>query len=195
MSTRKQDSQQPTPAPAQQATLVDTVKAYLDDKGWSYELSERDEGERVLLTTRIHVEPVVSRTVFDIGVSRNRLGIFAYVPFTVPVDHRMAVMEYLTRANYRLFLAKFEFDLSDGEWRALCPVIPDDSALTVAMVRRMRHDVHSAIEHYAPGVLAIMYGQQTAQQAWQAMLDREAAEASVEESDTAEAPDAETTAE
>jgi hypothetical protein len=44
-------------------------------------------------------------------------------------------------------------------------------------------------------MLAIMYGRQTAQQAWQAMLDREAAEESVEESDTAEAPDAETTTE
>ena len=176
MSKRKRDSQQVPPPPSQNPSMVDVVKNYLDDREWSYEQNEREKGDRILLTTRIHVDPVVSRTVFDIGVSRNRLGIFAYGPFTVPEEKRMAVMEYLTRANYRLFLAKFEFDLNDGEWRAVCTVIPDDSALTVAMVRRMRRDVHSVIEHYVPGVLAIIYGQQTAWQAWQAMLDREAAE-------------------
>jgi hypothetical protein len=100
-----------------------------------------------------------------------------YVPFSVPEDKRLAVMEYLTRANYRLFLSKFEFDLTDGELRTVCTAIPEESDLSVAMVSRMRRDVHWVLEHYLPGILAILYGSQTSQQAWQALLDREAAEA------------------
>ena len=76
--------------------MVATVKAFLDDMGWTYEPSEREAGDRVLLTTRIHVDPVLSRTVFDSVVSRQRYGLFAYVPFNVPKEQRMAVTEYLT---------------------------------------------------------------------------------------------------
>jgi hypothetical protein len=193
MSTRKKKGQEVTPVAATDSTMVTAVRAYLDDMGWSYEESEREQGDRVLITTRVHVGPVSSRTVFDIGVGRQRFGLFAYVPFNVPEANRMAVMEYLTRANYRLFLVKFEFDLNDGELRGVCTVIPEDSALSVAMVRRMRRDVHSVLEHYLPGVLAIVYGQQTAQQAWQALLDQEAAEA--EEESAEEEVDSETPAE
>jgi hypothetical protein len=175
MSTRKKDRQPETSIAAQDSVMVAAVKTYLDDMGWTYEQAERDNGERVLITTRVHVDPVVSRTVFDVAPSRQRFGLFSYVPFSVAEDKRLAVMEYLTRANYRLFLSKFEFDLSDGELRTVCMAIPEDSVLSLAMVSRMRRDVHSVLEHYLPGVLAILYGSQTAQQAWQALLDREAA--------------------
>lgn len=176
MSTRKRNRQPDTLNEARDSTMVAAVRTYLDDMGWTYEQAEWDEGERVLITTRIHVDPVVSRTVFDIAPGRQRFGLFAYAPFNVPKEKRMAVMEYLTRANYRLFLSKFEFDLSDGGLRTVCSVIPEDSDLSVAMVSRMCRDEHLVLKLYLPGVLAIVHGSQSAQQAWQALLDREAAE-------------------
>jgi hypothetical protein len=184
MSTRKMDHQPETPIASQDSTMVAAVKTYLDDMGWTYEQAERDDGERVLITTRVHVDPVVSRTVFDVAPGRQRFGLFAYVPFSVPEDKRLTVMEYLTRANYRLFLAKFEFDLDDGELRVASTAIPEDSVLSVEMIRRMRQDVHSVMEHYLPGVLAILYGNHTANEAWQALKASEAAEVALSEAES-----------
>ena len=162
-------------APEPNGPMFTVVKACLEDLKWSYEVSERDD-DRVVITTRVRLEDLTCRTQFVLSESRQRLGIFVYLPFAVPEERRMAVMEYLTRVNYRIFLAKFEFDLSDGELRAVCAVITEDATLSLEMVQRMRRDAHGVMETYVPGILSIVYGHRTAQDAWQALLDREAEE-------------------
>ena len=178
MSTRKEcekEQDQDVMAPEAAGPMLMVVRACLEDLGWSYEVSEK-EPERTVITTRVRLEDVTSRTQFILSETRQRLGIFVYLPFDVPEDRRMAVMEYLTRVNYRIFLAKFEFDLSDGELRAVCAVITEDATLSLEMVQRMRRDAHSVMETYAPGILSIVYGHQAAKDAWQSLLDREAEE-------------------
>ena len=178
MSARKKNPKeqgQDAMAPEADGPMFTVVKACLEDLKWSYEVSEKDD-DRVVITTRVRLEDLTCRTQFVLSESRQRLGIFVYLPFAVPEDRRMAVMEYLTRVNYRIFLAKFEFDLSDGELRAVCAVITEDATLSLEMVQRMRRDAHGVMETYAPGILSIVYGHRTAQDAWQSLLDREAEE-------------------
>ena len=178
MSARKKNPKeqgQDAMAPEADGPMFTVVKACLEDLKWSYEVSERDD-DRVVITTRVRLEDLTCRTQFVLSESRQRLGIFVYLPFAVPEERRMAVMEYLTRVNYRIFLAKFEFDLSDGELRAVCAVITEDATLSLEMVQRMRRDAHGVMETYVPGILSIVYGHRTAQDAWQALLDREAEE-------------------
>jgi hypothetical protein len=167
-----------------ESPMLTAVKDYLDDLGWTYDIAERDEGERLRITTKVHLDPVLCKTCFEIHETRQRFGIFAYAPFMVSEEKRAAVMEYLTRANYRLFLAKFEFDLDDGELRVVSTAIPEDSVLSVEMIRRMRQDVHSVMEHYLPGVLAILYGNRTPNEAWQALKASEAAEVALTEAES-----------
>ena len=162
--------------------MVAVVKACLEELGWSYEISEKGS-DRTLITTRVQVDHATCRTHFDIAEPRQRFGIFVFAPFAVPEGKRSAVMAYLTRANYRLYLAKFELDMTDGELRTACTVMPEESRLSLEMVRRMRRGAHGAMEIYLPGILSILYGNCTADQAWQALLDREAEEASPEAND------------
>lgn len=163
--------------------MVAVVKACLEELGWSYEISEKVE-DRILITARVQVDHATCRTHFDISDPRQRFGIFVFAPFAVPEGKRPAVMAYLTRANYRLYLAKFELDMSDGELRTACTVMPEESHLSLGMVRRMRRGAHGAMEIYLPGILSILYGDCTADQAWQALMDREAEEASSEADDS-----------
>ena len=186
MSTRKEyekEQDQDVMAPEAAGPMLMVVRACLEDLGWSYEVSEK-EPERTVITTRVRLEDVTSRTQFILSETRQRLGIFVYLPFDVPEDRRMAVMEYLTRVNYRIFLAKFEFDLSDGELRAVCAVITEDATLSLKMVQRMRRDAHSVMETYAPGILSIVYGHLAAKDAWQSLLDRESEEQAPATEDT-----------
>ena len=186
MSARKKHSKeqdQDAMAPEADGPMFMVVKACLEDLRWSYEVSEKDD-DRVLITTRVRLEDLTCRTQFVLSESRQRLGIFVYLPFAVPEERRMAVMEYLTRVNYRIFLAKFEFDLSDGELRAVCAVITEDATLSLKMVQRMRRDAHSVMETYAPGILSIVYGHLAAKDAWQSLLDRESEEQAPATEDT-----------
>lgn len=164
-------------------SMVAVVKDCLAELGWSYDIAEKDDPDRILITTRVRLDDVLCRTQFNLSETRQRFGIFVYAPFAVPEHKRQAVMTYLTRANYRIFLAKFEFDLSDGELRSVATVMPEDSQLSLEMVRRMRRDAHGAMEIYLPGILSILYGDLTADQAWQALMYREAQEASSEADD------------
>ena len=164
-------------------SMVAVVKDCLEELGWSYEISEKGS-DRTLITTRVQVDHATCRTHFDISEPRQRFGIFVFAPFAVPEGKRSAVMAYLTRANYRLYLAKFEMDMTDGELRTACTVMPEESHLSLEMVRRMRRGAHGAMEIYLPGILSILYGDCTADEAWQALLDREAEEASFGANDT-----------
>jgi hypothetical protein len=48
---------------------------------------------------------------------RGQFVFYSFAPFLVPEAQRLAVVEYITRANYGLFVGNFEMDLSDGEVR------------------------------------------------------------------------------
>lgn len=48
---------------------------------------------------------------------RGQFVFYSFAPFLVPEDLRDAAIEYITRANYGLFVGNFEMDLSDGEIR------------------------------------------------------------------------------
>lgn len=48
---------------------------------------------------------------------RDQFAFYSVAPFTVPEAQRTAAIEFVTRANYGMFVGNFEMDLSDGEVR------------------------------------------------------------------------------
>lgn len=146
-------------------TLLQVVLQELSDLGWRHDVQE--ETERTLVTTRVSLEHATVQIVFDINKARERFGLFVYAPLHIPEASRHEVMIYLTRANYRIYLSKFEFDLRDGELRVVSTVIPAESRLSVQMVRRMRADALRVMDDYLPGMLAIVYGHRSADEAWE----------------------------
>lgn len=181
--TRKANEQ---PDPSGSANpMLQVVLQDLSDLGWTHDV--REEDERTVVTTRVSQNHGAVRAVFDINVSRDRFGIFVYAPLHIPEANRSDVMVYLTRANYRVYLSKFEFDLRDGELRVVSSVIPAGSTLSVQMVARMRRDALRVMDVYMPGVLAIVYGHRTADEAWEALNAEQ-----TDESDVTTAAEAET---
>ncbi|MEY2699409.1 MAG: hypothetical protein RIQ52_164 [Pseudomonadota bacterium] len=130
--------------------LLAKVLGYLDELDWRYSVKTLEEERHWRVTMRVVARVVLCRTIFDIDDVRQRFGVVAYAPFLVPEDRREAVMLYLTRANYRLYLAKFEFDFSDGEISTVCNVIHEDAEVSVQMIDRMRSSVHAAMRDFMP---------------------------------------------
>lgn len=65
---------------------------------------------------------------------------YALAPFKVPEDARMAVAEFITRANYGMRIGNFELDLRDGEVRYKSSLDFEGATLTPALIQ---HTIYS----------------------------------------------------
>jgi hypothetical protein len=76
----------------------------------------------------------------------------------VPEPKRQAVAEFLTRANYGLWIGNFEMDFSDGEVRFKTSVDVGGGELTTAMVKTLVHTNVLMMDRYLPGIMSVIYG-------------------------------------
>lgn len=96
----------------------------------------------------------------------HRQAIFlTIVPVKVQSEQRLAVAEFLCRANYGLILGNFEMDCETGEVRYKTSVDVEGGELTSGMVKTMMHVNLSTADKYARGLISVLYRGLTAEQA------------------------------
>jgi hypothetical protein len=83
---------------------------------------------------------------------------YSLCPVKAPEDKRMAVAEFLTRANYGMFIGNFELDYSDGEIRYRTSIDVEGSQLTPALVRPLVYANVLMMDRYLPGIMSVIYG-------------------------------------
>ncbi len=90
-----------------------TLGLFLEEDGWypqrigdrpSYRMVFQGQNGDLLCTALIRLEA-------------QHLVIYAYAPIKVLPETRLMAAEYLTRANYGMFIGNFELDFNDGEVR------------------------------------------------------------------------------
>ena len=97
--------------------------------------------------TRGIVVPNLHQFLFYVGCSTR-----------APEDRRVAVMEYITRANYGLRIGAFEFDYSDGEVRFRSAVDFEGGDLTDNLIRNTIAPAIHTVERYMGGLMQVMFG-------------------------------------
>ncbi|MBQ4050860.1 MAG: YbjN domain-containing protein [Oscillospiraceae bacterium] len=90
-----------------------SVKEYLDSQNWKYKHEE--EKHRFIFGMKLDCENVDGCMLVVTARDEEDLSCKALYEFKVPENSRPAVTEYITRANYGLFLGNFQMDLNDGE--------------------------------------------------------------------------------
>ena len=90
---------------------------------------------------------------------------YSISPVKVPENKRPAVCEYLTRANYGLIIGNFELDLRDGEIRYKTSIDVEGEDLTQALVKNLVYANLSTMDRYLPGIMGIIYGNLSPEQA------------------------------
>lgn len=151
-------------------SLSEPAREFLNEMDWSF--VETIEGEKVQFRFLSNLDNVMTRTYIDCYEGSHRLGVFAYVPIKVPEAFRSAVLEYLTRVNLQLFSPKFEFDLRDGELRVLVASTLKNARCTKALISSMVRLAHISLDKHLPGVLTIIFGGLSAQEAWDGNAER-----------------------
>ncbi len=109
----------------------------------------------ILYRCKLSINPADS--VFLINLE---FPVFATDAKTMPV-----AMEFFTRANDRLALGAFQFDLEDGEATYHLGHFLGDEPLRENMVRQLMAVALSMAERYFPGYLRVLFGGETPQDA------------------------------
>ena len=115
---------------------------------------------------------------FDIR-NRERDCIIVYVmsPVKIPEAKRMQACEYITRANYGIIAGNFEMDFRDGEVRFKSSIEFPEGKLSEEMIKLLWVKPLSAIDNYFPGLMRVVYSNESAADAIRE-IDSRAAEGS-----------------
>ncbi len=135
-------------------SLMDVVIRFFREDQWNFQQIENKpviragfRGERGTWVCFARVDEEHQRFLFHSIMGLN-----------ISPQHRSAVAEYLTRVNYGLPLGNFEMDLDSGDVRFKTSIEVPEGELTVAMVRTLAYANVRTMDHYFPGVLAVVHG-------------------------------------
>jgi hypothetical protein len=83
---------------------------------------------------------------------------YSYCPVKAPEEKRPILADFLTRANYGLYIGNFEMDYNDGEVRFKTSLDVEGDELSAALMKRLVYDNVGVMDKYLPGVMSVIYG-------------------------------------
>jgi hypothetical protein len=140
--------------PAAPRGLIDIVTQFFGEDNWQ-------------------VAPIEGRTAVQMGFigrngawrcyaqtqeERRRVTFYSILDVLVPDARRLAVAEFITRANYGLIIGNFELDFNDGEVRFKTSLDIEGGDLSTTMVRNLVYANLASMDRYLPGLRAVIEG-------------------------------------
>jgi hypothetical protein len=83
---------------------------------------------------------------------------YSVCPVNAPDSKRLAVAEFLTRANSGMIIGNFEMDFEDGEIRYKTSIDVEGDSLTSALIKRLVYANVTMMDEYLPGIMSVIYG-------------------------------------
>lgn len=83
---------------------------------------------------------------------------FSILPNNVPPERRAAVSEFITRANYGVYIGNFEMDMNDGEVRFRTSVDVEGGSLAPTMIKNLAYTNVMMMDKYLAGLNKVAYG-------------------------------------
>lgn len=81
---------------------------------------------------------------------------YSVCPVAIPEDRRLAIAEFIARANYGLTLGSFEFDFDNGEIRFKTGIDVTHIKIQTAIIRQLVYANVALMDRYLPGILAVI---------------------------------------
>jgi hypothetical protein len=134
-------------------TLFDIVKNFMEEDEWPHQQME----DRPILRTGFSSDAGQWSCYAHILDDREQFVFYSIFPFPIPAEKRLAITEYITRANYGLQLGNFEMDLDDGDLRYKTSIDVEGSELTPALVRSVIYANVMTMSSYFPGIMNVLY--------------------------------------
>ena len=91
-------------------------------------------------------------------VREDNLSTLTTIPLAADEDNRLAVAEYLTRANFNMRNGNFELNMADGEIRFKTYLHASGGQLDIAGARLAVLMPFLMIDRYGDGLLEVLFG-------------------------------------
>ncbi|MFB2892901.1 YbjN domain-containing protein [Aerosakkonemataceae cyanobacterium BLCC-F50] len=96
---------------------------------------------------------------------QQQMVFYSIFPVNVPENKRLAVAEFITRANYGMIIGNFELDFTDGEIRYKTSIDVEGDRLSFALIKRLVYANVTMMDEYLPGIMSVIYGEAEAGEA------------------------------
>lgn len=83
---------------------------------------------------------------------------YSICPINTPESKRLAIAEFITRANYGMMIGNFELDFSDGEIRYKTGIDVEGDRLTSALIKQLVYANLTMMDEYLPGIRVVIEG-------------------------------------
>lgn len=135
--------------------ILDTVLRFLHEDGWHPE----QMGQQPIFGGRIEADNGSWEYVVQVWEDVHQVIFYSRLPRedNVPPERRLAVAEYMCRANCGLGIGNFELDFTDGQVRFRTSLDLEDGQLTPAMIRTLAYINVSVVNHHLPGLRQVIW--------------------------------------
>lgn len=133
--------------------LMGRVRAALAEMEWRF----GEDTERLVFTLGYGGKNGIYYCLLQCHARLRTLAFYAHVQCRVPEEKRAAVAEFVTRANYGMWIGNFEFDLRDGEVRYKTSIDLVDGELTTGMLNGVMRTNLSTLDRYLPGLMSVLW--------------------------------------
>jgi hypothetical protein len=83
---------------------------------------------------------------------------YSICPVSVPESKRLAIAEFITRANYSTIIGNFELDFVSGEIRYKTSIDVEGSTLTFPQIKQLVYTNLMMMDEYLPGIISVIDG-------------------------------------
>ncbi len=143
------------------APLFATVQSHFERQGWQH---QRLPGKTAL---RFTYQGQQGKWVCIVSTREQarQVVIYSLYPPLVPEARRLAIAEFLTRANYHLTLGNFDLDFESGQVRLRTGLLLTPDTFRPALLQQLLlHHLQTADRHLGP-YLAVLAGERSPQEA------------------------------
>jgi hypothetical protein len=91
-------------------------------------------------------------------VEQEQFVFYSVCPVNAPESKRLAIAEFLTRANSGMIIGNFELDFADGEIRYKTSIDVEGDSLSSALIKRVVYANVTMMDEYLPGIMSVISG-------------------------------------
>ncbi len=91
-------------------------------------------------------------------VEQEQFVFYSICPINAPENKRLAVAEFLTRANSGMIIGNFELDFADGEIRYKTSIDVQGDFLSFELIKQLVYANVTMMDEYLPGIMSVIYG-------------------------------------
>ena len=134
--------------------LFSTVKSFLQEDGWNYS----EVAKSTVLTMPFKGDSGSWLCYAETKEEAQQFVFYSVLPYNVPEAKRLAVAEFITRANLGLVIGNFEFNLEDGELSYKTSIDVEGGTLAPTMIKNMIYINVLMMDRHLPALNRVIYG-------------------------------------